>query len=179
MELGEILRDLRTKRKIPMGELAEKIGATSSHISQIERNMSSPSITLLKKIAAELGVSITYFFDEEASESFVIKKEERNKFRLANSSLTYELLTPAKAKKFQMLLTRIKVGGKLGDVPIGHEGEECCYVMQGEIEMIVHDKVYQLSQGDSIYYGANAPHNVINMGDVEAIIISAISPASF
>lgn len=179
MELGEILRNLRTKRKIPMGELAEKIGATSSHISQIERNISSPSITLLKKIAAELGVSITYFFEEESSASSVIKKEDRNKFRLANSSLTYELLTPARAEKFQMLLTRIKVGGKLGDVPIGHEGEECCYIMQGEVEMIVHDKVYQLSKGDSIYYGANAPHNVLNLGDVEAIIISAISPASF
>ena len=179
MELGQLLRDLREERGLSIVHLANELGVSSSHISQIERNVSSPSITMLKRIAHVLNVPITYFFEEETKTSSIIKKSERKKLFLPDSNLTYELLSPSMVKDFQLLLTRIEVGGSMGDSAIGHAGDECCLITKGEVEFIVDDVTHHLEEGDSIYYPGGTPHNAVNIGNVEAIIISVISPADF
>jgi transcriptional regulator with XRE-family HTH domain len=179
MELGEILRGLREERRISIVNLAEAVGVSSSHISQIERNLSSPSISMLRKIAQVLDVPITYFFQEENKTSSVIKKADRRKLILPDSNLTYELLSPSVVKDFQLLLTRIEIGGQMNETTSIHGGAECCYIKKGKVEFIVNGERNFLEEGDSIYYPENTPHNVINIGDVEAIIISVISPADF
>lgn len=180
MELGQILRDLRESKKVSIVDLADEVGVSSSHISQIERNISSPSITMLKKIANALHVPITYFFVEEnKSTGYIIKKEERKKLLLPHSNLTYELLSPSMVNDFQLLLTRIEVGGVMGDESVGHIGAECCLIANGTVEFVVNDKRHILTEGDSIYYPENTHHNVVNIGDEEAVIISVISPAAF
>lgn len=179
MELGQILRDLRVDKKISIVKLASEVGVSSSHISQIERNLSSPSITMLKKIANVLDVPITYFFEKESKSSSVIKKDKRKKLMLPQSNLSYELLSPSNIKDFQLLLTRIEVGGKMGEAESIHAGEECCFIKKGLVEFWVDGRKHLLEEGDSIYYTGNTPHNAINVGDTEVIIISVISPADF
>jgi len=161
-------------------KLAEKLEVSSSHISQVERNISSPSIMILKKIANIFEVPMTSFFDEVFSkDETVVKKEERKKITLPNSNFVYEMLSPSNVKEFQLLMTRIEKNGQLGNNPIGHKGQECCYVAKGEIVFIIRNKEHKLKEGDSIYYPEDTPHNVINIGNQEAIIISVISPAEF
>lgn len=180
MEIGKVLRQLREERDVSIKELADELGISSSHISQIERGISSPSITMLKNISNVLDVPITYFFEQEReTNSKVIRGSERTKFMLPESNFTYELLSPLNVKDFQFLMTRIEVGGELGEKPVGHGGKECCYISKGKVDFYIRDEVYQLSAGDSIYYPENTPHNVVNTGDEEAIIISVISPADF
>jgi len=179
VDLGNTIRNLRENGKMSISALAEKLEVSGSHISQLERNLSSPSITLLKKIANTFDVPITYFFEEEGGKSTVIKGSERKKLLLPNSCLTYEILSPSSAKNFQLLLTCIEVGGRSADDPIGHDGEECCFILEGQIKAIVDNVTHELAEGDSIYYPANKPHNFINAGDKEAVIISVISPGNF
>lgn len=178
VNLGKILKELREKKGISINNLAEKIGVSGSHISQIENDKSSPSISVLKKISDILGVPITYFFSGEKTSS-VIRENERKKLVLPNSSLTYELLSPADIKDFQLLLTKIEAGGRMREKHSIHPGQECCYIMQGITEFIVGQTTYYVKEGESIYIPENKSHNVINIGNEEVIIISTISPASF
>lgn len=55
--LGETIRDLRTKKKQSLDALARETGLTSYHIGRIERG-ETPNVTLrtLDKIAKALGV---------------------------------------------------------------------------------------------------------------------------
>lgn len=180
MDIGRILRQLREERDVSIKEIADELNISSSHISQIERGISSPSITMLKKLSNVLDVPITYFFEQDPeADGKVIRNSERTKFMLPGSNFTYELLSPLKVKDFQLLMTRIEVGGELGEKPIGHGGKECCYLSKGEVDFYIRDEIHKLRAGDSIYYPANTPHNVVNTGDEEAIIISVISPADF
>src|SRR5699024_6219255 len=178
MNLGQILKQLREKKDVSIIYLAEKVDVSSSHISQIEKNKSSPSINVLKKIADVFDVPITHFFTEEKN-SFVIKESERKKLILPNSHLTYELLSPSHVKDFQLLLTKIEIGGKMREEASVHPGQECCYIMKGRAEFIVDKQSFNIKEGESIYVPENKPHNVVNTGSCEVIIISAISPASF
>lgn len=54
---GENLKKIRTERNISQGELAELIKMHSTHISRYERNLASPTIEVVKKIADVLKVS--------------------------------------------------------------------------------------------------------------------------
>jgi len=60
VSLGERIKQRRQALKITQQELAQSLGMTPQHISAIEQNKWAPSITLLPKLAEELGVSIDY-----------------------------------------------------------------------------------------------------------------------
>lgn len=179
MDLGKKIREIREDRNMSIKELAEKLKVSNSHISQVERNISSPSITMLKNIANVFEIPMTSFFDDIETKSTVIRRKERKKIMLPDSNFAYEMLSPSSVTEFQFLLTRIEEGGKLGENPVGHKGQECCFISKGQVEFTIKDTVYQLEEGDSIYYPENTPHNVVNSGKGEAIIISVINPASF
>jgi transcriptional regulator with XRE-family HTH domain len=60
VSLGERVKQSRHALKITQQELARAVGITPQHISAIEQGKWAPSISLLPKLAEELGVSIDY-----------------------------------------------------------------------------------------------------------------------
>ena len=55
------VRMIRTAKGLNMRELADKVGCSTSFISQIENGKVSPSIAMLKKIASVLDVRVVDF----------------------------------------------------------------------------------------------------------------------
>lgn len=69
---GDNLKKIRSEKNISQGELADLIGIHATHISRYERNLTSPSIEALKKIANALGVptdALVYGTNEEKAKS--------------------------------------------------------------------------------------------------------------
>ena len=54
---GDNLKRVRTEKSISQGELAELISMHPTHISRYERNLTSPTVEVVKKIADALKVS--------------------------------------------------------------------------------------------------------------------------
>ena len=65
MELGAKIRELRKKQNISIDQLSEKTGLSKGLISQIERDITGPSVTSLWKICQAMNVTMNYFFDEK------------------------------------------------------------------------------------------------------------------
>ena len=61
--LGSRLMDLRKKRQMSMRELAQRSGASTSFISQVETGKTNPTVAKLQNLATALGVPVNYFFD--------------------------------------------------------------------------------------------------------------------
>lgn len=178
MELGAKIRKLRKEQAINIEQFAQKAGLSIGLISQIERDITMPSVTSLWKIASALNVHINYFFDEYEDKIPIIRKCERKKLILPNSNLTYELLSPLN-KKMELLLIKIEPGMCSSDELISHEGEECGYMIQGSMKIKWGSREYILNEGDSIYYNSTIPHRFINLSDVRAISIWTMTPPSF
>lgn len=70
LSLGAKIRALRVQRDLKIAELAEMTGVTPSLISQLERALTSPSISTLKKICNVLEIPIAYLFDEAYSTEY-------------------------------------------------------------------------------------------------------------
>lgn len=62
-KFGKVLKALRTERGLSQEEFAMNVGLHRTYISQLERGLKSPSLRTIKKICAELEVSIAYFIE--------------------------------------------------------------------------------------------------------------------
>lgn len=72
---GERIKKLRKSKGITQRELAEAIGISEQAVSKWEKSISNPSASNLMKIAKIFGVSITYFYQPEETQSKKIAKK--------------------------------------------------------------------------------------------------------
>ncbi|WP_313346106.1 helix-turn-helix domain-containing protein [Sedimentibacter sp.] len=179
MELGDKIRSLRLKQKISIEQLASMTGLSKGLISQIERDLTGPSVASLWKISKALNVTMNYFFDEYDDFNQVVRKNERKKILMKDASRIYELLCPNLKNQIEMLWIEIEPDdSNIGDY-ISHDGEECGVVIKGSLRVLSGDKIYDLEEGDSIYLDSTIPHKYINTGNVPSVSVWAMVPPSF
>jgi len=181
MKIGKIIRNLRRKKNITLGEVAKKAGLSISSLSQIERDLTNPSFAALSKIAKALNVPLVSLFENSdkgptgENRVVLIKKEKRKKVIFVSDGIIYELLTPIRNVEVEFMLMRIKEGeGK--DVMTVHKGEEHIYVMKGTLEVRIQKDTYTLEEGDSIFFQSSFPHTFRNIGKGEVNAILVVSP---
>lgn len=174
---GAKLREIRLQSELSMQQLSDKSGVSVAMISQIERNKTDPTMTILYKICHGLEITIASLFST-TEEEVVVKKTERKSIVLPNSKLKYQLLTPSVKGDLEMLLIELNPGQEDRQM-IHHHGEECGFVLQGKLTVILDKKEYYLDKGDSIYFRSDIPHRFINEHDEKSISIWAMTPASF
>ncbi len=178
MEIGEKVRSLRLKQKMSIETLAELSGLSKGLISQIERDITGPSVASLWKISKALNVTMNYFFDEYDDFNQVVRKDERKKLMMHKERI-YELLSPDLKKQIEMLWIETYPGEYNSVDLISHEGEECGVVIKGTLRVISGENVYDLNEGDSIYLDSTIPHKYVNVGEELSISIWAMVPPSF
>ena len=76
MDIGNKLKELRVLKGLTQEELADRSELSKGFISQLERNLTSPSITTLMDILQCLGTSIGEFFNEAPDEQIVFGKQD-------------------------------------------------------------------------------------------------------
>ena len=74
--LGEHVRNIRKKRGITLKELAEKTGLSIGYISQIERNLTDPSLSTLRKLSAALDIPTYLFMGGEHSTGLTTRQAD-------------------------------------------------------------------------------------------------------
>ena len=179
MEVGEKIRSLRHKQKISIEQLSAMSGLSKGLISQIERDITGPSVASLWKISKALNVTMNYFFDEYDDLNQIVRKDERKKLIMRKSTRVYELLSPDLKKQIEMLMIEIKPNENISAELISHDGEECGVVIKGTLRIISGDNIYDLQEGDSIYLDSTIPHQYLNMGEELSVSVWAMVPPSF
>ncbi len=181
IDIGKKIRDLRTEKKISIKELAQKAEVSTGMISQIERNLVMPSVTVIYRIAKALSVNVGYFFDEEpvTRTNPVVRKNERKRLTIDGANGIYELLSPDTHQNIEFLYILLKPGERSNADMISHEGEECGYVLKGHLLVRHGSDEYYLGEGDAISFDSTVPHRYVNVGDTDCVSIWAMTPPSF
>ncbi len=179
MELGNRLRARRQEMGLSLRELAQRVDLTASFLSQIERDLASPSIESLRKISDALEVPIFHFLVEPEAKSPVVRRDERALLRLPGSNLTYQLMTPDLNRKMEVFLAEREPGEEKITIPLRQDTEEYIYILQGQLEIQLGEDVYLLGQGDSIYFNGTLLRRLASRGDTTLRFISVITPPIF
>lgn len=179
--LGPRIREIRQQKGLTLNELANMTELTASYLSQIERNIIEPSLSSLRKVSVALNVPIYTFLANENKQHVLIKSDQRIKLDLPNASITHEFLTPMASDKeanpkMEIIYFQLESNRWNTDDFMVHAADECIFVMEGKMEIILGDDKYVLEKGDSIYIQENTPHKIYNPGSEKAIGISNICP---
>jgi transcriptional regulator with XRE-family HTH domain len=181
-DLGARIRSIRKAKRMTIKEVAQQAGVTIGLISQIERNLANPSVKSLHKIADVLGVPIAALFANQARQSGpVVKREERRLLGSGGRGITYSLLTPDGNRSLAFVYGIYEPGAKSGEFLFLHAGEECCYIIEGQMKVTLGDEgqEYILQTGDTICFGAMTPHKIENIGESALHALWSISPPPF
>ena len=187
---GRRIREMRKRRGLTLKEVAEATGYTIGHISQIERDLKSPSLVALRKIATCLDCSEVWLImgDSELSaksseegkkskESYLMRKENRIPIKIPEIDVSYSIFTPSKlpnAQEAQMtgLIVRLKPNTWVTEKMISHGNyDESLLLLKGELELRIDNSTYMIYEGDSFYIPKNCLHNYLNTSNEEATII--------
>lgn len=187
---GSRIREMRKKRGLTLKAVADATGYTIGHISQIERDLKSPSLVALRKIAACLNCSEVWLImdDSELSaksseegkkskESYLMRKENRIPMKIPEIDVSYSIFTPSKlpnAQEAQMtgLIVRLKPNTWVTEKMISHGNyDESLLLLKGELELRIDNSTYMIYEGDSFYIPKNCLHNYLNTSNEEATII--------
>jgi transcriptional regulator with XRE-family HTH domain len=179
--LGRHIRTARTAHNLTLEQLAERTGLSRSYLSNVERNVNSPTISTLRTILDALGVSLAQMFRTvEGERTLVVRPAERVEIaRTGNDQVRYELLNPNPTGRLEMLIMKVAPGASSGLLPHTHVGEEVGFMVSGRLRYWVDGISYELSAGDSINYESSRPHRYENPGDETAVSVWALTPPSF
>jgi len=166
MLIGEVIKKLRLEKGWTIRELSAKTGLSVGFLSNVERDINSPTISSLAKICNALETNLVSLFENGASdEKIVTKKSERKILVKSKQSKTiYEYLSPPH-KNLKATCIKMEPGGDYGEGLNGHKGDEFGIVLEGVMEVSVGNEVYILEEGDSIYIKAYIPHKYRNIGN--------------
>ena len=181
--IGEKIRNIRKIKNMTIVELSKQINVTSGYISQIERDLISPSLSVLKRLSNTLEVPLSVLFSEKPSDDVItIPKHERTKIKLNNINVELEYITPIfnngdKKTAFEAFLFKLNPKTWSSNQGIAHESKEYIHVIQGEMECHVGEKIYTISKGDSIIVPENSNHIFYNGNDDMSEALCIISPS--
>lgn len=168
-EIGRRIKKIREEQHLTLKNVEAKAGISATHISEIERGKTSPTIGALIRIADALGKDPAYFIEsKELADVSFIALEDRKQEKLEGADGIKELLTNSipSGKINAQLITLAPA--EPTDINVHtHAGDEAALVLKGTALFKMNDKVYELNDGDSIYYKADQLHGYGNAANDE------------
>ena len=76
MDLGRKIKQLRLANDLTLEELANRSELSKGFLSQVERNLTSPSVATLDDILEALGTNLHDFFDQQEDEQLVFGEKD-------------------------------------------------------------------------------------------------------
>ena len=160
LKIGEKIKRLRKANNLTQEELANRAYLTKGFISQLERDLTSPSIVTLKSILDVLGEELADFFRDVKHEKVLFDK----KARVISSTSTEQM--------------EVEPGAST-ETHLGHEGEEFGFLLQGRVTLWVDKEAYRMRKGDCFYFASDKEHRLHNSGKTTAKLLWIVSPPVF
>lgn len=177
MEFGKKIKRLRQQCNLTQEELADRCELTKGYISQLENDLTSPSIATLMDILSAVGTNLKEFFDDEEDEKIVFNNNDY--IEKDGDGIVQNWLVPnAQKNEMEPMHLVLEPNSKTAlDNP--HEGEEFGYCIMGEITIRLGKKKYKCKKGESFYFVADKVHYIENNKNQRAIFIWVSSPPTF
>ena len=163
-EIGRRIKKVREEHHLTLKNVEAKAGISATHISEIERGKTSPTIGALIRIAEALSRDPAYFIeDEELDDVSVVAFEDRQQCKLERCPGITEMLTKSiPSGKINAQLITLSPS-RVEEISLhAHDGDEAALVLEGKVRFKVAERGHELGEGDSIYFLANQDHGYLN-----------------
>lgn len=183
--VGSRVRASRQEKGMTARELARRVNVSASHVSQVERGLSSFSAAVLYAVASELGISLDSLFDAPVTRTpgeaptgavhrgpfeggIVLRAADRQTIKLRSGP------------RWERLTARSEIGAEFLEVVYAprteeltdsgltrHEGREYGVILSGALHVEVGFDSTTLYAGDSLSFDSMIPHRFRNADEGE------------
>lgn len=167
--IGPLIRGLRRRRNITLTQLGEATGLSVGYLSQIERDIATPSLGSLTRIAYALQANIANFMPVPRGSGLLNRARTRETTWIAEGGMTYQRLhgdlQGATLSAFDITLPE----GFVGEID-QHEGEEFVRLLSGQVEFRIAGEVYLMDAGDCLHFRSDMKHQALNRAKGPSVI---------
>ncbi len=159
--VGPLMRGMRRRLDITLAALAAATGLSSGYLSQIERDLATPSLGALTRIAHALGADIAQFMPVPRESGILNRAATRETTWIRAGGMTYQRLhgdfPGATFSAFDITLPE----GFVGEAD-RHEGEEFVRLISGRVEFLIDGNSHVLDPGDTLHFRSDMQHQALN-----------------
>lgn len=164
--IAESIRKIRQQQNMTVEQLAVKTGFTKGYISRLENFRVNPSLSALSKIATELGVPLTAFFEDEFKSPPYLKgnlasgeeivRNEGPEYGIKYFSLAFKKID----RVIDPFILEYTPSDKIRE-PMMHDADEFYILLEGSVDFYIGDMAnsVRLKKDDTLYLSANMPHS--------------------
>jgi transcriptional regulator with XRE-family HTH domain len=183
-KLGQRLRELREQRALSLNAASGATGLPAATLSRIENNKMSPTFSVLLRLMQGLGLT----WAEVMAPLGTAAPDRETSFARAGEGFVMEVpgirytALHSDARHLMMTVNLLDLSPDVPDEvarPMGHAGNEFCYVLEGELQLAVEGSPpRRLRPGDSALFDSTLPHSYAAQGGKKArlLIVSAHDP---
>jgi transcriptional regulator with XRE-family HTH domain len=179
-ELGRRIRKCRLDSRMTLKAVEQASGLSATHLSEIERGRTSPTIGALVRIARALQRDASYFIEREERNAVAHQSWDAVKRIENGAGVAAEALTPG-IPGSHLFTYRLQLGpGPGGEVRLPAQdlpGDAVYYVRRGSVEADFGDQRLTLGAGDGVQASFTVPHHLragSETSEVIAILTRAI-----
>jgi transcriptional regulator with XRE-family HTH domain len=172
-EIGRRIRTVRRERALTLRQVAAAAGLSATHISEIERGHTTPTVGALLRVAQALGKEPHYFLETERLPEISIVRagDEKRVIDIRAPRGHSESLTHGIPGNHLVAGRTVLAPHSTDSDVLSFPGEEGGYLLAGELEIHVADQAFHLKAGDGLHLRSDLPHTIYNHGDEPAVII--------
>ncbi|WP_153772179.1 helix-turn-helix transcriptional regulator [Labrenzia sp. CE80] len=182
LAIGYEVRAHRKQLGITVADLASATGLSVGMLSKMENGVISPSLSTLQSVARALGIPITDLFRrfEGPRKAVFVKAGEgvESERRGTRAGHQYNLLGHIEGNTSGVVVEPylISLTEKSDVFPtFQHLGTEVIYMLEGRVVYRHGDMTYEMVEGDSLVFDADAPHGPEVLVELPIRYLSIIS----
>jgi transcriptional regulator with XRE-family HTH domain len=161
------LKQHRKQQKLSLDELSRRAGVSKGMLVEIEKGNANPSIAILCKLAAALGISVADIVNVASTPPIhVIEQQDIPVLWTGPAGGSARLLAGSSGPDMvELWRWEMHPGEVFASPGHSHGTVELFHVEQGELQLCVEDTVSTIVAGHAAVARTDAPHHYANHGD--------------
>ena len=173
--IGKKINALRKRMGLTLQQVSEASGLSAAFLSQVERELTSPSVSSLASIAKALNVSPSFFFPPPQSNELLVLGYARQPFSMDDADVVYARLGSDFSERTLEPLY-VTYPPNYTSEESTHPGEEFYLVLNGQLVIHLDGEEYKLNAEDSMHFSSRRPHRLENRGDMPVRVVAVTTP---
>jgi transcriptional regulator with XRE-family HTH domain len=164
--VAERLRLERGRRKMSLSALSTSSGVSRSMLSQIESGKTTPTITVLWKIATALEMPFSALLgDDRPPAAVIVRRGGARTVRSADGGVVSRpLFLPSRERRVELYELTLEPRAEVRSPAHAGGTKELLVVTRGRLRIEVGGDAHELAAGDAIEFQADVPHAYVNPG---------------
>ena len=172
--IGEKIAEYRRKNGLTLRDFAKQTNLSTALLSQLERNIGNPTLSILSTLAEAMGISVSELVEQKVENAeMILRKEQRKTIVMYQGQTMYAVLACDTCHaNLELLLMTLEGKSWTSNGYTQHtQEEEVAYVLQGEVTIDLEGEVFVLGEEDTIRILPGRKHKLYNHTDTEVKVL--------